>query len=204
MATRGARRFQPDSTQKLGLGAFIAGGLLVLAGDRLSLAQVTAVGTLLLATVPAVIGFQAMLTGHLKLPIDRYGEYQESYNGVGARTCGLLFLLTSAALAIYGLLKLAGIEHEAESLLDRWPSLAAIAIGLGLFLFGIAQASKVVILRQGQVRRICMLPERIGGAFTALIGLTLLGGGLLHAVSRVLFQKVMNFLGRLLLDFLQH
>ena len=196
-------RSQRDPVSKIGLVAFIVGGLAVLIGESFSLRPAVAAGALLLAVAPAAIGLQTMVSGRIRLPIDRFSEFEESYSGFGARAWGLLFLLASGALAVYGLLKLAGVEGEVLDLLDHRRGLAAAGMGFALALFGMAQASKVTLLHSGQVRRVCMLPERIGGAITALIGLTLLAGGLVHMASPVLFGKLVSGLGRGLLRILR-
>lgn len=192
-------RFRPDPVQKAVLVPFLAGGLAVFIGERASMGAVTGCGAILIAIAPAAIGLHTLAKGRIALRIDRYGEYEEVYEGIGARLWGLLFILGGAAVAVFGISKLGGFEGPIASALDRWPGLAVAAVGTGLGLYGTAQASGARILRHGKTHPVSIVPERIGGAMTAILGLTFAAAGLLHAAAPAAFDSLTKRLGRVLL-----
>jgi hypothetical protein len=196
-------RFHLDVVQKIALAPFLIGGLSIYVGEEGSLPAFTGLGAILIAAAPAVMGLHAVVTGRIALRIDRYGAYEEVYRSIGARAWGLLFILSSIALAIYGVFKLGGFEAEGEEAFVRWPGLAAAVVGVGLLLYGVAQANSAEVLHHGRVRQICLLPERIGGALTALIGAALVAGGLLHMASPAAFDSLTERLGSMFLRTLE-
>lgn len=195
--------FRSNPIRAIATTAFVFGGLALVGSDELSLPFLMPVGALIFAVAPAVLGLQVIATGRIRVPLGGSRGLDESYRGLGAYAWGVLLLLMSAAAFFYGVQQLGGFDNLAGDLLDRWPGLAAMAAGLILALFGLAQAAGASIGLRGRERKVSRWPERLGGALTALLGAAILAAGLLHTASPALFARLKSLLARALLALLE-
>jgi signal transduction histidine kinase len=170
----------------------LLGILLAFGGDRLSMPVLTNLGVACFGLASIAIGWEAILTRHIKLGSRRRGT-RETYTGLAAILHGIQFNLLGLFLIGLGLFFDFSAGREVFLQFVRRPGLLLMLVGSLLIMQAIIALSGSLEERQGPRWGVIMnlvISRLLPGIILVVIGLGAIGLGMFEFVAPAAFDQM--------------